>query len=83
MLESILEIMESSWFLEGTIRLVTVLTIQLIILFILKYTPVRDAVNEGYVALSIVYVLVTLAISWVISINFIEITVNMQKGDAI
>ena len=77
MLESILEIMESSWFLEGTIRLVTVLTIQLIILFILKYTPVRDAVNEGYVALSIVYVLVTLAISWVISINFIEITVNM------
>lgn len=77
MLESILEIMESNWFLEGTIRLVTVLTIQLIILFILKYTPVRDAVNEGSVALSIVYVLVTLAISWVISINFIEITVNM------
>lgn len=77
MLESILKIMESSWFLEGTIRLVTVLTIQLIILFILKYTPVRDAVNEGHVALSIVYVLVTLAISWVISINFIEITVNM------
>lgn len=77
MLESILKIMESSWFLEGTIRLVTVLAIQLIILFILKYTPVRDAVNEGYVALSIVYVLVTLAISWVISINFIEITVNM------
>ena len=56
MLESILEIMESNWFLEGTIRLVTVLTIQLIILFILKYTPVRDAVNEGSVALSIVYV---------------------------
>ena len=77
MLESILEIMESNWFLEGTIRLVTVLAIQLIILFILKYTPVRDAVNEGSVALSIVYVLVTLAISWVISINFIEITVNM------
>lgn len=77
MLESILEIMESNWFLEGTIRLVTVLTIQLIILFILKYTPVRDAVNEGSVALSIVYVLVTLAISWVISINFIEITINM------
>ena len=77
MLESILKIMESSWFLEGTIRLVTVLTIQLIILFILKYTPVRDAVNEGHIALSIVYVLVTLAISWVISINFIEITVNM------
>lgn len=77
MLDSILNIINSSWFLEGTIRLVTVLTIQLIILFILKYTPVRDAVNEGYVALSIVYVLVTLAISWVISINFIEITVNM------
>lgn len=77
MLESILKIMESNWFLEGTIRLVTVLAIQLIILFILKYTPVGDAVNEGSVALSIVYVLVTLAISWVISINFIEITVNM------
>lgn len=77
MLEGILKIMESSWFLEGTIRLVTVLAIQLIILFILKYTPVRDAVNEGHVALSIVYVLITLAISWVISINFIEITVNM------
>lgn len=77
MLDSILNIINSNWFLEGTIRLVTVLTIQLIILFILKYTPVRDAVNEGYVALSIVYVLVTLAISWVISINFIEITVNM------
>ena len=77
MLESILKIMESNWFLEGTIRLVTVLAIQLIILFILKYTPVRDAVNEGSVALSIVYVLATLAISWVISINFIEITVNM------
>ena len=77
MLESILKIMESNWFLEGTIRLVTVLAIQLIILFILKYTPVGDVANEGNVALSIVYVLVTLVISWVISINFIEITVNM------
>lgn len=77
MLDSIFNIINSSWFLEGTLRLLTILIIQLIIVVILRFTPVRDAVNEGYVALSIVYVLVTLAIGWVISINFIEITVNM------
>ena len=77
MLDSILNIMNSSWFLEGTLRLLTILIIQLIIVVILRFTPVRDAINEGDITLSIVFELVTFAISWVISINFIEITVSI------
>lgn len=77
MLDSIFNIINSSWFLEGTLRLLTILIIQLIIVVILRFTPVKDAINEGDITLSIVFELVTFAISWVISINFIEITVNM------
>ena len=77
MLDSIFNIINSSWFLEGTLRLLTILIIQLIIVVILRFTPVRDAINEGDIALSIVFELVTFAISWVISINFIEITVSI------
>lgn len=77
MLDSIFNIINSSWFLEGTLRLLTILLIQLIIVILLRFTPIRNAINEGDIALSIVFELVTFAISWVISINFIEITVNM------
>ena len=77
MLDSIFNIINSSWFLEGTLRLLTILIIQLIIVVILRFTPVRDAINEGDITLSIVFELVTFAISWVISINFIEITVSI------
>lgn len=77
MLDSIFNIINSSWFLEETLRLLTILIIQLIIVVILRFTPVRDAINEGDITLSIVFELVTFAISWVISINFIEITVSI------
>ena len=77
MLDIIFNIINSSWFLEGTLRLLTILIIQLIIVVILRFTPVRDAINEGDITLSIVFELVTFAISWVISINFIEITVSI------
>ena len=77
MLDSIFNIINSSWFLEGTLRLLTILIIQLIIVVMLRFTPVRDAINEGDITLSIVFELVTFAISWVISINFIEITVSI------
>lgn len=77
MLDSIFNIINSSWFLEGTLRLLTILIIQLIIVVILRFTPVRDAINEGDITLSIVFELVTFAISWVISINFIKITVSI------
>ena len=77
MLDSIFNIINNSWFLEGTLRLLTILIIQLIIVVILRFTPVRDAINERNITLSIVFELVTFAISWVISINFIEITVSI------
>ena len=77
MLDSIFNIINSSWFLEGTLRLLTILIIQLIIVVILRFTPVRDAINEGDITLGIVFELVTFAISWVISINFIKITVSI------
>lgn len=77
MLDSIFNIINSSWFLEGTLRLLTILIIQLIIVVILRFTPVKDAINEGDITLSIVFELVTFAISWVISINFIKITVSI------